>query len=191
MQNNENNSSNFFDIVICGLGPVGLLACNTLGLRGYRVLGVDRFETAFNFPRAIHIDEEIVRIVQSVGLLDELMPRLKPSDGLEIVDKNFNVLFSAKTISESGFASSHFLFLQPELESILRKGCERFPNVTLMFGKDITDFRQEKERIIVFSKHEQIAKASYFIASDGAKSFTRNKLGIAINDLGFDTSNTR
>lgn len=186
MQNEEPKTNKNFDVVICGLGPVGLLACNTLGLRGYRVLGVDKFETAFNFPRAIHIDEEVVRIVQSVGLLDELMPHIKPADGLELVDKKFNVLFRAKSIFPSGFASAHFLFLQPELENILRNGCKRFQNVTLLYGKDITDFEQANNRVTVFSNTEKLAETKYFLACDGARSFTRNKLGIGLNDLGFD-----
>lgn len=182
MQNNIKE----FDIIVCGLGPVGLLACNTLGMRGYRVLGVDKFESAFNFPRAIHIDEEIVRIVQSIGLLDELMPSLKPSDGLELVDNKFNVLFSGKSNFPSGYSSAHFLFPQPVLENILCNNCKRFQNVTLLFGKDITDFKQNDNRVTAFANTEILAQAKFFLACDGARSFTRNKLEIGLNDLGFN-----
>lgn len=46
MQEDKIDDHKAYDIIVCGLGPVGLLTCNTLGLRGYRVLGVDRFEKA-------------------------------------------------------------------------------------------------------------------------------------------------
>lgn len=185
MQKDKINDSRAYDIIVCGLGPVGLLTCNTLGSRGYRVLGIDRFEKAFSFPRAIHMDEEIVRIVQSVGLLDELLPKLKPASGLELVDEKFNVLFRAKSVFPGGFSSDHFLFLQPELETILRNGCRRFPNVHLMY-EDITDFEQSSEGVTVFSNTGKFASAKYMIACDGANSFTRNKLGIGLNNLRFD-----
>ncbi len=185
MQEDKVNDYKAYDIIVCGLGPVGLLTCNTLGLRGYQVLGVDRFEKAFSFPRAIHMDEEIVRIVQSVGLLDELLPQLKPSGGLELTDEKFNVLFRAKSVFPGGFSSDHFLFLQPELETILRNGCKRFPNVNLVY-KGITDFEQSNDGITVFSNTERLASAKYMIACDGANSFTRNKLGINREDLRFD-----
>lgn len=131
------------------------------------------------------MDEEIVRIVQSVGLLDELLPQLKPANGLELIDEKFNVLFRAKSVFPGGFSSDHFLFLQPELETVLRNGCKRFPNVNLIY-KDITDFEQSNEGVTVFSNTDRLVAAKYMIACDGAKSFTRNKLGIDLEDLRFD-----
>lgn len=175
-----------YDIIILGLGPVGLLACNALGKYGYNILGIDRFETTFSFPRAIAMDDEIVRIIQSVGLHDEFYPTLKPINGLELVDKNFKTLFRGKSVFPSGYISNHFLFWQPQLENILRNGCQRFSNVKLLYAKDITDILQNNDSVTIFSGEEKIAQAKYLLGCDGARSFTRNHLGIGINDLLFD-----
>ncbi|MBL7815559.1 MAG: bifunctional 3-(3-hydroxy-phenyl)propionate/3-hydroxycinnamic acid hydroxylase [Saprospiraceae bacterium] len=182
----QNNSK--YDIIIVGLGPVGLLACNTLGKRGYKVLGIDRFENAYNFPRAIHLDDEILRILQSVGLSDTMYSRLKPSWGLELLDTNGRVMFRGNNKFPGGYEASNFMFLQPELEEILRGGISRYPNVNVLYGVEITDFAQNKDTVTVFSKDGKVAEARYLIASDGANSFFRNKLGIGQTDLKFKHS---
>jgi 3-(3-hydroxy-phenyl)propionate hydroxylase len=178
-------SSSKYDIVILGLGPVGLLACNLLGKRGRKVLGIDRMYATYNFPRAIHIDDEIVRILQAVNLSEKILPRLKPLWGLELMDTQQRVLFRGNNKFPGGYESSNFLFLQPELEQILRAGTERYRNVDLLYEKQVTDFHQHDSSIEIFSKDGKIAEASYLIACDGANSFVRNKLGIRQKNLKF------
>ncbi|MEL7535354.1 MAG: FAD-dependent monooxygenase, partial [Bacteroidota bacterium] len=118
-----------YDLIVLGLGPVGLLACNVWGSLGYNVLGIDRVRQAYDFPRAIAIDDEIVRIVQSVGLLEPLLQHLRPFKGMELVDSNGEVLIYGALNFPSGYVSNHFFFYQPELEKILRLGCARYSNV--------------------------------------------------------------
>ncbi|MCA0234561.1 MAG: bifunctional 3-(3-hydroxy-phenyl)propionate/3-hydroxycinnamic acid hydroxylase [Bacteroidetes bacterium] len=182
----QDNSN--YDIIIVGLGPVGLLACNTLGKRGYQVLGIDRVENAYNFPRAIHFDDEILRILQSVNLAETIYPLLKPSWGLELLDTHGKVMFRGNNKFPGGYEASNFMFLQPELEQSLKGGARRFGNVVLKYGIEITDFAQSKDSVTVFSKDGKVAKARYLIASDGANSFFRNKLGIGQTDLKFKHS---
>lgn len=174
-----------YNVVIIGLGPVGLLACNLLGKRGYQVLGIDRVSNAYNFPRAIHLDDEILRILQSVNLSEAMLPRLKPSWGLEMIDTNGRMMFRGNNKFPGGYEASNFMFLQPELEDILRGGIERFPNVKLVYDVEVTDFQQKDETVEVFSKEGKIAESTYIIACDGANSFVRTKLGIGQEGLKF------
>ena len=74
-----------YDIIVLGLGPVGLLACNAWGKLGYKVLGIDRVQQAYDFPRAIALDDEIVRIIQSLGLLQPLLQHIQPFNGMELL----------------------------------------------------------------------------------------------------------
>ena len=116
-----------YNVVIVGLGPVGLLTCNLLGKRGYQVLGIDRLATAYNFPRAIHLDDEILRILQSVDLSETMMPHLRSSWGLELLNESQNrVMFRGNNRFAGGYDASNFMFLQPELEDVLRGGFKDF-----------------------------------------------------------------
>ncbi len=179
----QGNSS--FDIAVVGLGPVGLLACNLLGKRGYRVLGIDSLANAYHFPRAIHVDDEIVRIIQSAGLIDAVYPRLKPSWGLELMDTKGRVMFRGNNKFPGGYEASNFMFFQPELEQALKQGVAAYPNVQLMYEVEITDFQQDASGVTLFSQNGKVAEATYLIACDGANSFVRKKLGIGQNDLKF------
>lgn len=86
----------------------------------------------------------------------------------------------------SGYPSNHFFFYQPDLEKVLRDGLERYQSVTTIYDTNVTDVQQNEEGVTISSEGEEIAKASYLIACDGANSFTRNWLGIGLNDLGFE-----
>ncbi|MEM9986776.1 MAG: FAD-dependent monooxygenase, partial [Bacteroidota bacterium] len=85
----------------------------------------------------------------------------------------------------SGYASNHFFFYQPELENILREGCERFAAVDTLYDTEIQELAQDEDGVTVISEGNPIATASYLIACDGAHSFTRQALGIGVKDLGF------
>lgn len=182
----QNHSS--YHVVIVGLGPVGLLACNLLGKRGYRVLGVERLTSVYNFPRAIHLDDEILRILQSVNLSETILPRLKPSWGLELLDKNQRVLLRCNNKFAGGYEASNFLFIQPDLEEILKRGVESYANVDLLYETEVIDFQQKDKTIEIFFKDGTTVETSYMIACDGANSFVRKKLNIGQNNLKFQKS---
>ena len=174
-----------YDLIVLGLGPVGLLACNVWGKMGYKVLGIDRTRQAYQFPRAIALDDEILRIVQSVGLLTPLLKHLKPFKGMELLDASENVLISGFLDYPSGYASNHFFFYQPEFERILREGCERCATVDTRYDTEIQQLIQDENGVEAISEGQKIAKANYLVACDGARSFTRHALGIGLKELGF------
>ena len=64
------------------------------------------------------------------------------------------------------------MFQQPELDRVLREGLERFPNVELTLGSEVTDLDS--------------VDAQFVVACDGASSATRRGLGIGLADWGFD-----
>jgi 3-(3-hydroxy-phenyl)propionate hydroxylase len=57
-----------YDVIICGLGPVGQLLALLLGDHGVRTLAFDREADVHPLPRAAVIDDEVLRIFQSTGL---------------------------------------------------------------------------------------------------------------------------
>jgi 3-(3-hydroxy-phenyl)propionate hydroxylase len=56
------------DVAIIGAGPVGLMIANILGLQGVRVVVVEKLTQIIDYPRAIGLDDEALRVFQSVGL---------------------------------------------------------------------------------------------------------------------------
>jgi len=72
------------DVAILGLGPVGLMCGNLLGQAGLRVVGIEMSELdpARFRPRAITMDDESLRLLQAIGLSDEVAKtvRWKPGD---------------------------------------------------------------------------------------------------------------
>ncbi|MDX6640735.1 MAG: phospholipid/cholesterol/gamma-HCH transport system substrate-binding protein, partial [Solirubrobacteraceae bacterium] len=75
------------DVAIVGFGPVGQALAVLLGQAGHRVAAFERFHEAYRMPRAVHIDHEVMRILQSAGVaervLDDMLPllqSLKPAE---------------------------------------------------------------------------------------------------------------
>ena len=67
------------DVAIIGAGPVGLMIANILGLQGVRVVVIEKLAQIIDYPRAIGLDDEALRVFQSVGLVDALLPHTTPN----------------------------------------------------------------------------------------------------------------
>ena len=74
-----------YDVIICGLGPVGQLLALLLGDRGVRTLAFDREPEPYPLPRAAVIDDEVLRIFQSVGLDEAVLADAQVQPGASIV----------------------------------------------------------------------------------------------------------
>jgi 3-(3-hydroxy-phenyl)propionate hydroxylase len=55
-------------VVIVGAGPTGLTAATLLGQYGVECLVLDRWESIYPQPRAVHLDDEIYRLLARLGL---------------------------------------------------------------------------------------------------------------------------
>ncbi len=56
------------DVAIVGLGPTGATLANLLGLCGLSVLVLERETAIYDLPRAVHFDDEVMRVFQTVGV---------------------------------------------------------------------------------------------------------------------------
>ena len=57
-----------YDVVIVGLGPTGGTLANLLALNGLSVLILEREKSIYNLPRAVHFDDEVMRVFESIGI---------------------------------------------------------------------------------------------------------------------------
>lgn len=177
-----------WDIAIVGAGPVGAYLANRLGQSGLRTLLFDRETAPYALPRAVHIDHEMLRLLADIGLADDMQPRMRAGDGhIHIGADNgmIRYLSVAGTARPYGYANDYF-FYQPELESVLRAGLDRFECVDLRLGADLVDLTQhDSGATLTFADGSQ-AFAKWIVGCDGARSTVRKQAGIRLDDLQFD-----
>src|SRR4051794_19485990 len=66
------------DVAIVGYGPVSKLLAALIGQKGWKVGVYERFSEAYPLPRAVHLDDEIARMLQAIIPKSELERILQP-----------------------------------------------------------------------------------------------------------------
>ena len=113
------------DIAIVGYGPAGATLANLLGQSGISTLVLEREETAYHLPRAVHLDDEVMRVFDTIGLAAAIEPTVHVSPGMRFMDAAGRGLLEwprPKERTPQGWHAS-YRFHQPELECILAEDC--------------------------------------------------------------------
>lgn len=179
-----------YDCIVVGAGPTGAVLAGLLGQRGHRVLLLDRDQEIYPLPRAVHIDHEISRVLQELGVLERLAPHADGLDTYRFVNAAGETLLEIRgggALAPSGFVAST-MFLQPELERILRNRLAEMPSVETRFGANVTGLASGDLMTATFEQNGVTTRASarFLVGCDGASSFVRRSLGVGVEDLGFD-----
>lgn len=182
-----------FDAVIAGLGPTGATMANLLGRRGWTVAVLEREPEVYDKPRAITADHEAMRVFQEIGLADEIAAGTTPHRGTDFHGVDGQLIkkfYPADPPGPLGWDPS-FMFLQPEVERILRAGLARFPRVTVALSTEITGVTGAGEHVTVHARDtatgtEQVLEARYLLGCDGASSTVRRLMSGTFEDLRFD-----
>lgn len=177
-----------WDVAIVGCGPVGAFLANLLGQRGLQTIVLDRETAPYALPRAVHIDHEMVRLLASVGLDEAMLARMRAGDGHIHIGADRGViryLSVAGSPRPYGYANDYFFF-QPELETALRQGLERFANVTLRLGASVEGLVEATHNVELTLADGETVPARWVIGCDGARSSVRKLLNIRLDDLDFD-----
>ncbi|MFE4500948.1 bifunctional 3-(3-hydroxy-phenyl)propionate/3-hydroxycinnamic acid hydroxylase [Rhodococcus sp. NPDC056743] len=182
-----------YPIVIVGAGPAGMTAGTLLAHYGIDCLVLDRWEGIYPQPRAVHLDDEVYRIVARLGLADEFARISRPAFGLRLLDRDLTTLaeFRRETAhSPHGFPQAN-MFDQPEFEQILRTSLARHDPVTVTGGKEVTSVVHTRVGARVdYADRSTGARgfvhADYVLGCDGANSVVRSSIGSRMDDLGFE-----
>ncbi|HEY1972202.1 MAG TPA: bifunctional 3-(3-hydroxy-phenyl)propionate/3-hydroxycinnamic acid hydroxylase, partial [Pseudonocardia sp.] len=179
-------------VVIIGAGPTGIAAATLLAQHGVQSLVLERWESIYPQPRAVHLDDEIYRIVARLGVAEEFATISRPSRGLRLVEPGARLLaeFPRHARGRHGYPEAS-MFDQPELEALLRANLGRHhlariqPNteVTALTQHDTGPLRVECTNRIDGSR--QTILADYVLGCDGANSITRDSIGTTMRDLRF------
>jgi 2-polyprenyl-6-methoxyphenol hydroxylase-like FAD-dependent oxidoreductase len=179
-------------VVIVGAGPTGVTAATLLAQHGVDCLVLDRWPGVYPQPRAVHLDDEIYRIIARLGIAEEFAAISRPALGLRLVDHRFKVLaeFTRDTShSRNGYPQAN-MFDQPELEALLRANLKHYPNAQLRGDTEVTAIADHQGRMrVTFTDrcdgHQHQVDADYLLGCDGANSTVRSQIGSRVRDLGF------
>lgn len=181
-----------FDVVIIGLGPVGAALANLLGINGVKTLVLEREAVIYNLPRAVHFDDEVMRIFQAIGVADEVAGVARINPGMRFVDAEGTLLLDwprPPGIGPNGWNSS-YRFHQPDLEEILRQALHRFGHVKTRLNTECTAIEDRGSHVEVHYRDNGTGQtgqvtAGYLVGCDGARSFVRQAMQTGMDDLGF------
>jgi len=180
-------------VAIVGGGPTGVTAATLLAQHGVECLVLDRWHDVYPQPRAVHIDDEVFRIIAQLGLREDFAAISRPALGLRLLDPRMRVLaqFHRGTTGVHGFPTAN-MFDQPDLERMLRANLRRHGCVELRGGVDVVAIAQpdggpvqvdylDRERGV-----RETVTAEYVLGCDGANSMVRAAVGARMEDLHFE-----
>ena len=192
MNSNRKQPNAHYDVAILGYGPTGATLAHLLSLHDLEILVLDKEKEMYPLPRAVHFDDETMRVFQTIGIADQLSPMLHVNPGMKFVDKEGQLLLDwprPQEISTQGWNAS-YRFHQPDLERILRDSLMTKSAVTIRTGCHVTDVTQQAQKATVhFVQQEnaqsQIITADFVVGCDGANSLVRKRMGSELEDMGF------
>lgn len=169
-------------VAIAGAGPVGLMMANYLGQMGIDVLVVEKLDKLIDYPRAIGIDDEALRTMQSVGLVDNVLPHTTPWHAMRFLTPKGRCFADIQPMTDEFGWPRRNAFIQPQVDAVMLEGLSRFPNVRCLFSRELEAFNQQDDEVTLHLKtaegQRETVKAQWLVACDGGASFVRRTLNV-------------
>lgn len=179
-------------VAIIGFGPSGAVAASLLGQAGIRTHAIEKTESVYPLPRAIALDHEIMRLFDNLGAAEAVLPHTAPFTASQHFGAQGQLIRRIDMIPEPypmGYIPS-MVFTQPPVEMALRAHAAALPGVTVAYGTEVIGIEQTDDAATLHLRDSTgttaTLTADYVIACDGASSFTRQSLGLTLDDLVFD-----
>lgn len=172
-----------YDVIICGLGPVGQLLALLLGDRAVRTLAIDRELEPYGLPRAAVIDDEVLRIFQSVGLDRAVLADAQVQPGASIITASGRPVevFRAKggRLGQPPLVSIN----QPAMEHTMLAALGERQTVEVRRGLTLETVDRRADRVDVYVRQASAGRserlsARWLVGCDGASSAVRRRLEI-------------
>jgi len=179
-----------YDVAIVGMGPVGVTLANLLVMRDLHILIVDREPEVYALPRAVQFDGECMRVFQTIGIADEMLPDLLTVPGMRFVDSDGNIIVDwtrPAGLGPHGWPVS-YRFHQPNLEATLRRRLGQHQNVDIRLRHEVFSLEPQVDHMVLRLENSAAGKllstrAKYVVGCDGARSTVRRFMGTELEDL--------
>jgi 3-(3-hydroxy-phenyl)propionate hydroxylase len=184
-------------VIVVGAGPVGTTAALLLADAGICVIMLERHAEPHPLPRAVHLDDEVIRTLSRAGVGAEFLARSRPCSGLRLLDAGHRVM------AELGRAASGVhgvpqanMFHQPDLEELLLSRVAAHPLITVHRTAEVVRLGDpagatgSSPPVTVTARtgasgQEREFAGSVVLGCDGAGSTVRDLVGVTMEDLGF------
>ena len=188
-------------VIAVGAGPAGCTVSLLLADFGIPVTLLERRTQPHPLPRAVHLDDEVARTLDRIGVGEGFLARSRSGSGLRLLDARHRVMAEFRRehqASEHGFPQAN-MFHQPDLEELLLARVERHPMITFPRGAEVTgidgaagpvtaDLTGPTGPVRVHARvagETQTFTGPVVLGCDGANSTIRKLAGITMEDLGF------
>lgn len=182
------------EVAVVGGGPTGVTAATLLAQYGLDTVVLDRWPQVYPQPRAVHLDDEICRIVARLGIAEEFAAISRPALGLRLVDRHLTVLGEFRrdiALTRNGFPAAN-MFDQPELEELLRRNLTRHRHAEFRGDTEVLDVTEDSDGGFRLRAADRVSgreftlTADYVLGCDGANSMVRRAMGATMRNLNFE-----
>src|SRR6516162_7690269 len=194
-----------YDVIVAGVGPVGLTLAIDLGRRGVRCLIIERSPTTLPYPKMDRSNARTMEFYRRIGIADRVRALGYPADNpmdvfltTRLSDPPIAVLSypavaeRRRQIAESPngvwLLEPYQLVSQNQLEPLLKEVAEGTPNVAVRYGCELVGFEQDAQGVTVVTRsvdgREDVLRCAYLAGCDGGGSTVRKQLGITLQGRG-------
>ncbi|MEZ2440280.1 FAD-dependent monooxygenase [Chitinophaga sp. RCC_12] len=160
-------------IIISGGGIAGLSAAKLLAEQGHEIVVVDKASQFNNAGFLVSLKSFGVRIMEEMGLVDNLIKESTSSEFMHWLDSNGDMIrdVSYKTVNQN--TSQSILITRGGLHHVIYEHVKH--DVKIIFGKTIADLQQDGKIVHVKLSDGQEMDADLVVVSEGLRSSTRTK----------------
>lgn len=161
------------DVAVIGAGPTGLMLACELAMRGVRVAVLERRQESTNITRAFAIHARTLELLDSRGLVDDVLKRgfavgaVAPVPGATV------------SLAEELQVRYPFILMVPQsgTEHVLAARAERL-GVRVIRGAEVAGLEQDGDGVEITLANGEGVRAGYVVGCDGAHSAVRRLLDV-------------
>ena len=175
------------EVLVCGCGPTGALLSALLGQLRVNNICLDKEAAIVTDPRGIALDEDGIRALQSIGILDKVYSEIGRCMGIFNFVGGIHSDLSRKPFMRLDYGTSeggtgHVGFIchkQPVLEKNIRSKIGNCQHSRLRMSCTLNSIREDQDWVYAtYTNSENIERtirAKFLVGADGKTGFTRKK----------------
>ena len=202
IMNDYHNPATGHPVIIVG-APAGLHRGPAARRLRHSRHPAQRYPQPHPLPRAVHLDDEVLRTLSRIGVSEGFLARSRSCSGLRLLDAEHRVMAEfhrEHQIGANGFPQAN-MFHQPDLEALMLARVEKHPLIDLRRDAEVCGMEGTSGTVCSgvvgagtadpVRVHARVGEdlqtftGTAVLGCDGANSTIRQLAGITMEDLGF------